>query len=105
MGTGMNVVLLKSLIAFVPAALLFSGSALCARKRVPYSFLQLVGAGALLLVVVSHIFEALHVFSWMQWGMEGSVGHYVDLFSAAIGITVFSIGYLLSAMVMRPAVP
>ena len=87
----MNVVLLKSLIAFVPAALLFSGSALYTRKRVPYSFLQLVGAGALLLVVVSHVFEALHLFPWMQWGMEGSVGLYVDLFSAVISMTLFPV--------------
>ena len=63
--------------------------------------LQLVGAGCLMLVVLTHVAEALHLFPWMQWGMEHSVGHYLDLFSAIFGLTLFPIGYLLHAFAER----
>jgi hypothetical protein len=28
--------------------------------------------------VLTHVSEALHLFSWMHWGLEHSVGHYLD---------------------------
>ena len=38
------------------------------------SFLQLVGAGCLVIVVLAHVFEALHLFPLMRWGQEQSIG-------------------------------
>jgi hypothetical protein len=35
-------------------------------------------ASSSLLCVVSPIIEALHLFPWMHWGLENSVGHYLD---------------------------
>jgi hypothetical protein len=95
----MNMTLLKSLIALVPAGALFSGSVvLFFRQTKTSSLLQLVGAGCLVMVVVTHIFEALHLAGSMGWGSERSVGHYLDLVSAALGLTLFPAGYLLQAV-------
>jgi hypothetical protein len=76
----MNAILLKALVALVPACILFSGSIVlfCSRKT-PCSFLQVLGAVCLVMVVLTHLCEALNLFPWMHWGSEHSVGHYLDL--------------------------
>ena len=99
----MNVSLLKALVALLPACVLFSGSAvLFFRGKTVWSFLQLLGAGCLVLVVLTHVSEALDLFPWMHWGLEDSLGHYVDFWSAVLGLTLFPIGYLLHALTRRP---
>ena len=91
--------LLKALVALVPACMLLSGSAvLFFRARTVWSLLQLLGAGCLLVVVLAHVSEAHHLFPWMQWGLADSVGHYLDLWSAVLGLTLFPVGYLLHAL-------
>src|SRR5437899_6117896 len=100
----MNATLSKALIMLVPAGILFVGSVLLfLRERTLGSFLQLLGAGCLMMVILTHLCEALHVFSWMHYGQEHSVGHYLDLLSAVLGVTLFSIGYLLHALSKRQA--
>jgi hypothetical protein len=39
------------------------------------SFLQLLDAGCLMVVVFRHIPEGLHLFPRTNWGLEQSVGH------------------------------
>src|SRR6266436_8223776 len=98
----MNVTLLKALVALLPACMLFSGSVvLFFRRKTVCSFLQLLGAGCLVLVVLTHVFEALHLFPWMHWGVENSVGHSLDFWSAVLGLTLFPLGYLLQALTKR----
>jgi len=100
----MDVTLLKALVALLPAgALLYGSAVLFCRGKNESSFLQLIGAGCLAVVVLTHIFEALHLFPWMQWGLEHSVGHYLDLCSAGLGITLFPAGYLLHTLTKRGA--
>jgi hypothetical protein len=95
----MNVTLLKALGALVPACMLFSGSlVLFLGRKTGARFLQLFGAACLVLVVLTHVFEALHLFPSMHWGDENSVGHYVDLGGAVLGLTLFPVGYLLHAL-------
>ena len=67
-----------------------------------WSFLQLVGAGGLLVGALTHVCEALHLFPWMHWGLEYSIGHYLDLSSALLGVTLFPLGYLFHAVTKRP---
>jgi hypothetical protein len=50
------------------------------------------------IVALAHVFEALHLFPWMHWGLEASPGHYLDLSGAVLGLTLFPIGYLLHAL-------
>ena len=65
----MNVTLLKTLVALVPACMLFSGSAvLFLREKAVYSFLQLLGAGCLMVVVLTHVSEALHLVPFYAMG-------------------------------------
>jgi hypothetical protein len=98
----MNITLLKALVALLPAGMLFSGSVvLFSRGKSVSSFSQLVGAGCLVVVVLTHVAEALHLFPWMHWGLEHSVGHYVDFSGAVLGLTLFPIGYLLHALTER----
>jgi hypothetical protein len=99
-----NTALVLGLVLLVPASLMFSGSVvLFCRGKSAWSFLQLVGAGCLVIVVLCHLSEALHLFPWMHWGLEHSVGHYLDFWSAVLGLTSFPIGYLFHALAKRHA--
>ena len=100
----MNAALFKGLVALVPPTILFSGSVvLFFRGKTVCSLLQILGAGCLVLVVLTHVCEALHLFPWMQWGLEQSVGHYLDFWSAVLGLTLFPLGYLYHALTKRQA--
>jgi hypothetical protein len=39
----------------------------------------------------------------MHWGLEDSFGHFLELSSAGLGLTLFPIGYLLDALARQPA--
>ena len=65
------------------------------------SFLQLIGAGCLVMVVLTHLFEALQLFPSMHWGAEHSVGHYLDLWSGVLGLKLFPFGYFLHTLARR----
>lgn len=56
-------------------------------------FMQLVGASCIVLVVLTHVCEALRLFPAMHWGLEHSAGHYLDLVGAVLGLTLFPAGY------------
>jgi hypothetical protein len=95
----MDATLLKALLALVPMGMLLAGSAiLFFKEKTLWPFLQLLGAGCLAVVVLAHVSEALGWFPWMHWGLENSVGHYLDLSGAIIGLILFPIGYLLYAL-------
>jgi hypothetical protein len=88
----------------IPACVLFCGSVvLFFRGKTVWSFLQLLGAGCLMVVVLTHVSEELHLFPWMHWGLRHSVGHYLDFWSAVLGVTLFPLGYLLHALTERHA--
>jgi hypothetical protein len=90
------------LFGLLPASFLLAGSlVIFIRTKNACSLLQLLGSGCLILVVMAHVFEALHLFPWMGWGLEHSIGHYFDLCSAVLGSTVFPAGYLLQALADR----
>ena len=102
----MNATLLKALVALVPVSMLFAGSVfLFFRRKTSYVVLQLFGAGCLLVVVLALVFEALHVFPWMNWGLKHGAGHYLDLSSAILGLALFPAGYLLHALANRHSWP
>jgi len=98
----MNPTLLKAIGALVPVCIIFAGSlVLFIRARTTFAVLQLIGAACLVIVVLVHFCEALHFFTWMQWGQEGSAGHYLDLFAAVLGLTLFPLGFFLHALTYR----
>lgn len=94
----MDPTLFKALLALLPGSALFAGALLLfSKSRSPCSLLQLLGAFCLLLVILAHLCEGLHLLPWMGWGLEHSVGHYLDLCAAVLGIALFPAGYLLHA--------
>lgn len=56
------------------------------------SLLQMLGAGWLVVVVLTHMFEARHLFGGMHWGEPHSTGHYLDLSSACLGVALLVAG-------------
>jgi hypothetical protein len=81
------------------ASLLFARSVVLLRGRPTFwLFLQLVGAGCLVVVGLCHVCEALHLFPCMHWGLERSVGHYLDFWSCVLGLTLFPVGYLFHTL-------
>jgi succinate dehydrogenase/fumarate reductase cytochrome b subunit len=95
----MNLVFIKSLLALLPTSMVALGSTiLFSRAKTLDSVMQLVGAGCLVIVVLAHFCEGLHLLPSMRWGDERSIGHYLDLMSAVLGLTMFPIGYLLCAL-------
>jgi len=100
----MNVTLLKGPVALVPACMLFSGSmVLFLREKTISSSLQLIGSGYFMVVVLTRIGEALNLFPRMLWGFEHTAGHYLDLGSAVLGLTLFPVGYLIHVLIKHPA--
>jgi hypothetical protein len=92
----MNATLLKALVALVPVSVLVAWSSIAfARRKTLFSLLQLVGAGCLVLVVLTHVCEALQLLPWMRWGEPDSAGHYIDLSSAVLGLTLLTVGYVV----------
>ena len=87
------------LVIGIPACVLFSGSVILFFKgKNVFSLLQLIGAGCLMVVVLTHVSEELHLLPWMRWGLQHSVGHYIDFSSAVLGLTLFPVGYLLDSL-------
>lgn len=56
--------------------------------------LLLIGTGLVIVVMLTHVAEALHIFPWMGWGFPNSPGHYLNLVSAIAGPTLLTVGYL-----------
>src|SRR4029077_6804801 len=95
----LNLALLKALAALIPVGMLCAGSAITFRKeRTLPSALQLVGGAFLGMVILTHVCEALGLLPWMGWGDPHSAGHYLDLTSAVVGLTLLPLGYLLRAL-------
>lgn len=93
---------IKSTIALVPVSMLLYGSVVLFQTRQSmWVFLQLIGSASLVIVVLTHICEALSIFHWMHWGLEDSLGHSLDLGSALLGLILFPTGYCLHAMTTR----
>ena len=75
--------------AFATTATAFS------RDRTRGALLQMVGCSCLLVVVGTHIAEELGILPGFGWGQRNSVGHYIDLTSAVLGVSCLIAGSLI----------
>ena len=83
----MNVTLLKILVALVPAGILFVGSVVLRLKERAFgSFLQLVGAGCLVMVVLTHFCKYFLCF-------HGCIG---DRSTASVTTSTSGVPFLVS---------
>ena len=95
----MDDTLARALVVLAPVSVLLSGAVVSfAKKKGLWPFVQLLGAGCLMIVPLTHVCEGLGLMPWMGWGRPDSVGHYLDLSSVALGFMFFPIGYLLDAL-------
>ena len=93
----MNATLIKALIVLIPAGLIFVRCLFLLRHHVTAGrILQLCGSVSLIVVVLTHIAEALHFLPFMGWGEAHSAGHYLDLASAVLAVTLLPVGWLLA---------
>jgi len=58
--------------------------------------LLLLGSAGLIVVVLTHVAEALQIFPSMGWGLPDSAGHYLDLVSAFLGCALLALGLLMA---------
>jgi|SRR5215831_4563260 len=82
------------LVGLSVLAVLVGSIVLFAKERTRSTFVQLVGAGALAIAVLTHVAETFDYFPWMGWGLSHSAGHYLDLISVVSGIGLFTAGCL-----------
>jgi formate hydrogenlyase subunit 3/multisubunit Na+/H+ antiporter MnhD subunit len=68
------------------------------RGRSTATRLLLLGAVCLIVVVLTHVSEALQVFAFMGWGQPDSAGHYVDFASAIVGCTLLVAGLVVAVL-------
>jgi hypothetical protein len=81
----------------VTVGMLFFGSAVSfAKERTGWRSAQLFGSFCLVMVVLTHVTEAYHLLPGMGWGLPNTPGHYLDLFSAIIGLILLPLGYVLA---------
>jgi hypothetical protein len=77
------------------------GTGMRKKSMTVWRALQLVGLACLLIVVLTHVAEALHLFPGMGWGLPNSAGHYLDLVSAILGLTLLLLVGLVGAVARR----
>lgn len=86
-----------TLMGIMIGAILCGSAWRFARKRTAWRFQQLLGAGCLGMVVLTHISENFHFFPEMGWGRPNSAGHYLDLTCAILGLFLLLSGYIFEA--------
>ena len=92
----MNMAVLKGFLALSAAFLLFLGAAIFyRRRRTRGSVSLLVGAACFVVVALTHVFEALEILRAAGWGQPRSIGHYIDLGAAVLGLTLVFSGLVL----------
>jgi ABC-type glycerol-3-phosphate transport system permease component len=83
-------------IGILVGALFFGSAASFAKERTGWRLVQLFGSFCWVVVVLAHIAEAFQLLPGMGWGLPNSPGHYLDLFSAIIGLILLPLGYVLA---------
>jgi hypothetical protein len=59
------------------------------------SALQAFGIGCFAIVAATHVFEEFSALPALGWGRPGSVGHFIDLTAALLGVVFVAAGILL----------
>src|SRR3972149_828813 len=93
---------LRSVLAvLVAGALLFGAAVRHVRRRSPGSAAVLLATLCMLVVALTHVFEAYRVLPGPGWGRPNSVGHYIDLTAAVLGLTFIALAVVLESVLPR----
>lgn len=92
----MNAAVLKGLLALAGAGgFLAVSTALFMTRRDLGSVLLATGIGWFGVMALTHFFESFSILPAFGWGRPHSVGHFIDLAAAVLGITCVTLGFLV----------
>jgi hypothetical protein len=92
----MSVAVLKGLLALVATCVFLSVSLILFRTRRNFgSTLLGLGIGSFAVMASTHAFEAFSILPALGWGHPHSVGHFIDLVAALLGVTLVTTSFLL----------
>ena len=92
----MNAAVLKGIVALAGAIVFLAVSAaLYITRRDLGSALLAAGIGWFAVMALTHFFESFSILPAFGWGRPNSVGHFIDLAAALLGITFVTIGFLV----------
>ena len=87
---------LKGLLALVAACVFLAVCVvLFLTRRGLSSTLQALGIGCFGVMALTHVFEKFSILPELGWGRPHSVGHFIDLVAALLGVTLVTTGFLL----------
>jgi low temperature requirement protein LtrA len=84
----MDLATIKALLALLLAIVLFAVAAAFRRT------LLALGTAFLIVVALAHVCEALALLPAFGWGRPDSIGHYIDLTAAVLGIAFVVAGLI-----------
>jgi len=86
----MTAATVKALLALTATCACFGISAvvLVTRRRFRSALLA-IGTGCFGLMALTHVFEGFSILPAFGWGQPRSVGHFIDLSAALLGIVLF----------------
>ena len=94
---------LKGILALIVTSAIVAGLAILYRmRRTVGSVLQLLGVTCFVVVALTHVFEAFSIFPEFGWGEPRSIGHYIDLGAAILGLTLVLAGFLFQYVQRAP---
>lgn len=92
----MNAAVLKGLLALAGAGVFLTVSAaLFVTRRDLGGALLASGIGWFGVMALTHVFESFSMLPAFGWGQPHSVGHFIDLAAAVLGITFVTLGFLV----------
>jgi hypothetical protein len=92
----MSAAVLKGLLALAGAGVFLGVSiVLFLTRRGLSSALQALGLACFGVMALTHVFEAFSIFPTFGWGQPRSVGHFIDLVAALLGVTLMTASFLL----------
>ncbi len=91
------------LIAVAVLVLLAFSVVRCVRRPNASASTQMLGALAALVVVLAHVAERFALWPSMGWGQPHSLGHYMDLASAVLGVGLLAAAAVLAFASRRGA--
>lgn len=86
----------KGLLALLAACvfLCVSGSLFWTRRDLRSAF-QALGIGCFAIMALTHVFEAFSILPALGWGQSHSVGHFIDLVAAVLGVALVTTSFVL----------
>jgi hypothetical protein len=85
---------LKGLLALAAAGAFLGASLILNRKpRTVSSVLLRAGFLCCAFVALDHVFEAFGMFPAFRWGQPHSIGHYLNLVAALLGVALLCAGF------------